>query len=186
MTFVLVRLASLEQLAEVQPTRLEVDMLIADFLDEGWRSSLVGRYYYVDVDEDGNEKEKENEVGSGGGGKKDEGVAYLRTRMMGEGIEDPATGSAASALSAYLALTREKASTAFRITQGVEMGRRSVISVETTVVKEGEDESGKVSRILDVYVEKLPWYDSIVLSVEALFSFNTTMNEYLCSQNLSI
>lgn len=136
MTFVLVRLASLEQLREVKSSRLDVDMLVADFLDEGWRDSLVGRYYYVDVDEDGNEKE----VGSDDEGGKDEGARYLRTRMMGEGIEDPATGSAASALSAYLTLTREKASRAFRITQGVEMGRRSVISVETTAVKEDGDE----------------------------------------------
>ncbi|KAI0397780.1 Diaminopimelate epimerase-like protein [Xylariaceae sp. FL0594] len=145
MTFVLVRLSSLEELAQAKPSRLEVDELVADFLDEGWRNSLVGRYYYVDMD--GNREREDEEEGRGGS------ALHLRTRMMGEGIEDPATGSAASALAAYLTLTltltrerRAAATAAFRITQGVEMGRRSVISVETTtaaaVVEEKEKAEG--------------------------------------------
>ncbi|KAI3322086.1 Diaminopimelate epimerase-like protein [Xylariaceae sp. AK1471] len=119
MTFMLVHLASLELLAEVKITQLDLDALSTALLDAGWRDSLVARYYYVDVE---NEDEKEDEV------------RCLRTRMVGHGMEDPATGSAATALSAYLTLAQEKKGrTRFRMTQGVEMGRKSVISVETTV-----------------------------------------------------
>ena len=67
----------------------------------------------------------------------------MRTRMVELGFEDPATGSAASALGAYLTLSQEKKGTKFRMTQGVEMGRKSVIAVETTV-EEGKGENGEV------------------------------------------
>jgi PhzF family phenazine biosynthesis protein len=47
-------------------------------------------------------------------------------------LEDPATGSAASALTAYLSLTEGKAkqTVAYGLTQGVEMGRRSDIHIQ--------------------------------------------------------
>jgi PhzF family phenazine biosynthesis protein len=53
-------------------------------------------------------------------------------------MEDPATGSVASALSAWLSLKggergKTGGSRRFEITQGVEMGRRSVIRVEVMV-----------------------------------------------------
>ncbi|KAI0433623.1 hypothetical protein F5Y09DRAFT_52967 [Xylaria sp. FL1042] len=121
MAFALVRLPSLDLLREVKPLRLDFGVLGPALLDEGWRESFVARYYYVDVDD----------VESGEEGE--EGVKGLRTRMVEMGFEDPATGSAATALGAYLTLTRERKGTKFLVTQGVEMGRKSVISVETTL-----------------------------------------------------
>ncbi|KAI1354090.1 hypothetical protein F5Y01DRAFT_36748 [Xylaria sp. FL0043] len=115
MTFALVRLPSLELLREVKKLRLDFDAVRGVLLDEGWRDSFVSRYYYVDVE----------------GGE--EGIRGLRARMVELGFEDPATGSAATALGAYLTLTQEKKGTKFQVTQGVEMGRKSVISVETTM-----------------------------------------------------
>ncbi|KAI2622206.1 Diaminopimelate epimerase-like protein [Hypomontagnella submonticulosa] len=115
MTFVLVRLASLELLARVtSAARLDFDGLPAPLLDEGWRDSFVCRYYYVDVGSEG------------------EGERSVRARMVELGFEDPATGSAASALASYLTLKEERKGTKFRVTQGVEMGRTSDIRVETT------------------------------------------------------
>ncbi|KAI1280019.1 hypothetical protein F5Y07DRAFT_20828 [Xylaria sp. FL0933] len=120
MTFVLVRLPSLELLREVKALRLDFDAVRGVLLDEGWRDSFVSRYYYVDVEN----------------GREEEGVRGLRARMVELGFEDPATGSAATALGAYLTLTQEKKGTKFRVTQGVEMGRKSVISVKTTMEKD--------------------------------------------------
>lgn len=61
--------------------------------------------------------------------------AHIRARMFAplDGIpEDPATGSAAAALAAFLG-THENRSQRFEITQGVEMGRPSQIAAEVTV-----------------------------------------------------
>ena len=61
--------------------------------------------------------------------------ARIEARMFAplDGIpEDPATGSAAAALSAYLGRL-DGASAAFEISQGVDMGRPSAISAEVTV-----------------------------------------------------
>ncbi len=128
MTFVLVRLPSLEALAEVRKGRLDFARLKGSLLDEGWRESFMCRYYYVDVGGDG---------GSGSSAE-DGGKRRLRARMVELDFEDPATGSAAAALCSYLTLTEEKRGMRLEITQGVEMGRRSVIGVETTV-REGKD-----------------------------------------------
>ncbi|KAI0834133.1 Diaminopimelate epimerase-like protein [Hypoxylon sp. FL0890] len=115
MTFVLVKLPSLDLLGQVGTSyRLDFDALPQPLLDEGWRDSLVCRYYYVDLGEEDGEKR-------------------IRSRMVELGFEDPATGSAATALGSYLTLNEEKRGTRFRVTQGVEMGRKSDISVETTV-----------------------------------------------------
>ncbi|KAL3480825.1 hypothetical protein BJX99DRAFT_254158 [Aspergillus californicus] len=58
----------------------------------------------------------------------------LRTRIMEEKMEDPATVSAACALSSYLALREYNETTIrFEVTQGVEMGRLSDIHVELSV-----------------------------------------------------
>ncbi|KAI1143096.1 Diaminopimelate epimerase-like protein [Hypoxylon sp. FL0543] len=115
MTFVLVKLPSLDLLGRVgASSRLDFDNLPQPLLDEGWRDSLVCRYYYVDVGEEG-------------------GARSIRSRMVELGFEDPATGSAASALASYLTLHEEKRGRQFKITQGVEMGRESDIRVETTV-----------------------------------------------------
>lgn len=118
MTFILVNLPSLELLAKVTDSpRLQFDK-IPNFLDKGeWEKSFVGRYYYVYTDEGSKTK--------------------VQTRMVELGFEDPATGSAGCTLSAYLTLT-EKKGARYEITQGVEMGRRSEIVVETSVTEEGK------------------------------------------------
>jgi predicted PhzF superfamily epimerase YddE/YHI9 len=65
-----------------------------------------------------------------------EDVTKVRTRMFwGAGLEDAATGSAACALSAYLAkrIGGSPGSKRFELLQGVEMGRCSEISVTVDV-----------------------------------------------------
>ncbi|MEM1428884.1 MAG: PhzF family phenazine biosynthesis protein [Pseudomonadota bacterium] len=60
------------------------------------------------------------------------GETTVRSRVLsplGHPPEDPATGSASGALAALLAEEAGGAEATFTITQGVEMGRRSVISV---------------------------------------------------------
>ncbi|KAK8128547.1 phenazine biosynthesis protein phzf protein [Apiospora sp. TS-2023a] len=118
MTFVLVKLPSLELLGGLdQGLRLDFDHLPkGPLLDEDRQPyGFVSRYYYVDQ----------------GGNDDGDGVRKIRTRMLELGFEDPATGSAASALSAYLTVAGKSKHARFEITQGVEMGRRSVIQVET-------------------------------------------------------
>lgn len=56
----------------------------------------------------------------------------IRSRVvcpLGHPVEDPATGSASGALAALLTEAMKRKTTAFQITQGVEMGRRSEINV---------------------------------------------------------
>jgi pre-mRNA-processing factor 19 len=126
MSFVLVRLPSLEHLARVaKVNRLDFGK-VPDLLDQGeWHGGFTARYYYVPLEE-----------GPGGGG---EGEVAIRTRMVELGFEDPATGSAACTLASYLAVSGCKAgeeSVRFAITQGVEMGRKSDIAVDVVVAQE--------------------------------------------------
>jgi PhzF family phenazine biosynthesis protein len=125
MTFLLVELDSLETLAEVEVVGDEVSF--HGLLDhgEGWDQGFVARYYYV--------IEKDHRISRHG--TSEDQVRRVRTRMVESTMEDPATGSAACALGSYLAL-RENRTTKFEITQGVEMGRRSVIGVEVVVRRE--------------------------------------------------
>lgn len=130
MSFVLVRLESLEQLGRAPPVA-DIDFGGIDLLDEGeWRESHTSRYYYVLGD-------KEGSVG-------EDGRTSIRTRLLRMGYEDPATGSAACTLASYLALKSgvvdKEAS--FAITQGVEMGRRSDIAVDVSV--QNLDPSGEI------------------------------------------
>ncbi|KAI2614105.1 Diaminopimelate epimerase-like protein [Hypoxylon fragiforme] len=139
MTFILVRLASLALLAQVSTAhRLDLEGLPAPLLDEGWRGGLVSRYYYVDVGDDEGK-------GEGEGGEE----RSVRTRLVDAGCEDPATGSAASALAAYLSLYEERKGTRLRVTQGVEMGRESHIDVETTV----RETSDGGREVVDLWLE---------------------------------
>jgi PhzF family phenazine biosynthesis protein len=125
MTFLLVQLDSLADLAQVGNTN--PDLSFHGVLDssDGWDQSFVARYYYVIEGQDA-------------GGQ----PMRIRTRMLEEAMEDPATGSAACALSCYLSL-RYRRSQSFEIVQGVEMGRRSVIGVDVAV-------DGGGTRIVDV------------------------------------
>ncbi|KAL2015307.1 hypothetical protein VTK56DRAFT_5885 [Thermocarpiscus australiensis] len=137
MTFLLVRLPSLAHLARIGPLkRLELAK-VPDLLDQGeWHESFVARYHYVPLEEDS--------VASDGSRH-----WAIQTRNLELGFEDPATGSAACTLASYLTL-RGKADRGahFAITQGVEMGRRSDITVD--VVTQA-DESGEV-KIKELYL----------------------------------
>ncbi|KAM0287172.1 hypothetical protein ACHAQH_000486 [Verticillium albo-atrum] len=114
MTFSLIRLPGLEELAQVYPGKFAVEA--GDIMDEGWDKTFIGRYYHV-ITETSLDREGLRSV-------------RLRTRMVEDEIEDPATGSAACALTSYLALHEygEK-EVRFEVTQGVEMGRQSDIEV---------------------------------------------------------
>src|SRR3569833_41097 len=114
MTFLPVKLPSLEHLAKVTPGRHLEDENLDGLLDEGpWRESRIGRYFFV---------EKEN--------------GTIQTRNIDFVVEDPATGSAACTLACYLTLQSAAAGVTtplvYNILQGVEMGRRSDICVEVT------------------------------------------------------
>lgn len=114
MTFCLVELPSLDALSRVTltPAVFRAD----DLLDESWRQGCVCRYYFVRL----------------GGG---DDVVGIRSRMLAPPFEDPATGSAACALSSYLTLTSgngEDRTVTYKVDQGVEMGRESNIVVEIT------------------------------------------------------
>ncbi|KAL7817504.1 phenazine biosynthesis PhzC/PhzF protein [Trichoderma aethiopicum] len=120
-SYALVELPSLETLAHVAVG--PVDFKPEGFLDDGWQQGFIGRFYYVrtgdsTADVDGVQVP----------------VVGLRTRMVAEGFEDPATGSAASCLAAYLSTQgRDKQTTPVRrydFTQGVEMGKESSICVD--------------------------------------------------------
>lgn len=113
MTFAQIKLQSLEELALVKCPRQNLSSkgLNRSHCPEG---SLVGAYFYVEQPSDGQ-------------------VNKLRTRMVLSDFEDPATGSAASALTSYLTLTSgASGKTKFELLQGVEMGRASYINIETT------------------------------------------------------
>lgn len=118
MTFALIRLPSLEHLAQVAPGPFPI--AYGDIMDAGWDDTFIGRYYNVLIGTD----------------VSDAGVrtVKLRTRMLETAIEDPATGSAACALTSYLALHEyAEERIRFEVTQGVEMGRQSDIVVEVSV-----------------------------------------------------
>lgn len=110
MTFVCIELADVETLAKVSTTSQSPKIV----LDEAWRTGFVGCYFYVVLNK-GNEATK------------------IRTRMVEGTLEDPATGSAACALSACLALEWRQKTNDLEIVQGVEMGRKSEIGVRVTL-----------------------------------------------------
>lgn len=126
MTFLLAKLPSLEHLAKVSTAKRLDFNKVDGLLDKGeWEGGFVCRYYYVPTEE----PTKDGETG-----RKE---FKFRTRMVELGFEDPATGSAACTLASYLTVSgREVDGARFELTQGVEMGRRSEIEVETTAVKE--------------------------------------------------
>jgi PhzF family phenazine biosynthesis protein len=122
MTFVLVELDNLEALNLVA---LAGSSIKISGLDEGWDKTFIGTYFFVRT------------------GKTSEGATVVRTRMIEGPLEDPATGSAASALAAYLSLDEDRSGVRrYEIVQGVEMGRRSEIAIE--VEKDG---SGSISKV---------------------------------------
>ncbi|KAJ5807000.1 Phenazine biosynthesis PhzF protein [Penicillium riverlandense] len=92
-----------------------------NYLDAGWTSGLICVYFFVRDVEDDVTKQR-----------------VIRTRMMLGSLEDPATGSSASGLAAYLTLTEGQPGQKYKYhcVQGVEMGRRSDIGVDVTLNSE--------------------------------------------------
>jgi len=122
MTFILVRLASPESLSKLSGFPVDLISLPKGWLGE-WEG-LVGLYaYYL----------------PGAGSIVD--TNHVQARMFQGFLEDPATGSAASALSGYLATSLaavvpasqtpdSKHTGRFEIVQGVDMGRKSTIHTQ--------------------------------------------------------
>ncbi|CAJ0538781.1 Ff.00g067240.m01.CDS01 [Fusarium sp. VM40] len=124
MTFALIELPSLEMLGAAKVGAM--GLISGDLQDEGWKHDFDSRrYYFVLVS----------------GEQSSDGKKYvqnLRARLVKRAMEDPATGSAACALACYLALYKLDADTVqFRITQGVEMGRKSLIVVDVEIEMDG-------------------------------------------------
>ncbi|KAI6833347.1 hypothetical protein KC340_g7122 [Hortaea werneckii] len=109
MNFICVQLKTLEDLAKV-----ELGKKPSARLDAEWNEGFIGSYFYVVT-------------------KTDEGFMEVQSRMIEGQLEDPATGSAACGLVCLLATKRQRKSTSFQVTQGVEMGRRSDIGVDVTL-----------------------------------------------------
>lgn len=123
MTFLLIELESVEALSYASLAGRPAEV---DGLDEDWNDTFIGTYFYVRT------------------GKSLTGATTMQTRMIEGSLEDPATGSAASALVAYFSLAEGKAGETlnFEITQGVEMGRRSEIFLD--VVLSGDQTISKL------------------------------------------
>jgi len=140
MTFILASKPDLAALTEPTEALLGSNHVYgsAHFLDEGWQVGHIPTYFYVDL-----------------GVSQDGLTRLLRTRAWSV-REDPATGSAASALCAYLSLTEKEGGLVrkFHITQGVEMGRESHIYVEVRLAEGGSTVSevllsGSAVKVMD-------------------------------------
>ena len=135
MTFALVPLSTLDALGSVSAGLVPAaDVYRGLHLDPGWNVGVTSTLYYCELREP-----LEGEKG-------EPGTRLIRTRNIGR-IEDPGTGSASSALCAYLALLEPLAaggsSFAFHLVQGVEMGRRCDIWVGVTKTA-GENSIDKI------------------------------------------
>ncbi|KAI4866401.1 Diaminopimelate epimerase-like protein [Hypoxylon rubiginosum] len=135
-------------------------------LDEGWRSGPVVSYFYVDL-------------GYRVDGVTGDRVRVLRTRNFGS-REDPATGSMASGLCAFLSLVEKDENDdggeeggeptltrRYEVTQGVEIGRRGEIHVRVTLdgSRKGIEEillSGNAVKILEGKVPIPPSSESLL------------------------
>ncbi|OAX85600.1 hypothetical protein ACJ72_00014 [Emergomyces africanus] len=138
MTAAHVRLPSLEALAAAATTSgangfPAISTEAGGYFDPGWDAGLpLHVYFYV--------KDVWDEVRK---------TNVIRSRMFFDASEDPATGSAASGLVSYLALTGQGGGSGsekemlFHVVQGVEMGRRSDIGLKV-VLKEGGKEIDKI------------------------------------------
>lgn len=130
MTFILAKQPDLVSLGKPKANFVGVDGTyeVQDRLDEGWQTGLVASYPYVDQ------------------GIDDKGTRQLRSRCLGS-REDPATGSAASALCSYITLQEGNEgplTRRYQVTQGVELGRRSEIFVQVTL----EESRDRVKEVL--------------------------------------
>ncbi|MCJ1227691.1 hypothetical protein MMC12_004347 [Toensbergia leucococca] len=123
LSFILVELPTVkDHLEKIQPSYRRIDPETIQ-LDDGWSPSFVAPYYYVVGPDEGDQ------------------ITRIRARLIEPDIgEDPATGSAASTLGSYLALKEngDGKTYRYRIEQGVEMGRRSIITVDVTMNETGK------------------------------------------------
>ncbi|KAL5044457.1 hypothetical protein BDW71DRAFT_186015 [Aspergillus fruticulosus] len=120
MSQLLVELPSLKALGAVT-TAYGGQEASSSYLDAGWNEGMVTTYFYV--------RDVEDET---------LGRKVIRTRTILGNLEDPATGSAASGLTAYLALKERRAGRfVYDVVQGVEMGRRSEIGLEVVTGERG-------------------------------------------------
>ncbi|KAL6922593.1 hypothetical protein FSST1_006619 [Fusarium sambucinum] len=127
MTFALIELQSLDVLGAAKIGAMSY--ISGDLQDEGWKHDFDSRRYYFVL--------LNNERSSDGNAL----VQNVRTRLVKRTMEDPATGSAACALACYLAVHKLSDDyIQFRTTQGVEMGRESLILVDVVVEKNGDGE----------------------------------------------
>ncbi|GAB7366311.1 hypothetical protein MBLNU230_g8111t1 [Neophaeotheca triangularis] len=127
MNFICVELEKLEDLASVETSSSKPRAK----LDAEWDTGFTGSYFYVITKSTSREH----------GGK---ASVSVQTRMIEGALEDPATGSAACGLSAYLAMRLKLArEVSFNIVQGMEMGRRSDIGVDIAL-KQSMDAVEKV------------------------------------------
>ena len=127
-TFVLVRLPNIEtHLAAVRASPVGIANVQTD---AGWETQLLAAFFYVVT----------SHTASSSGDSAVSTTTHLRTRMVEPDLgEDPATGAASLALTAYLALQHGGASAKhdFELQQGVEMGRHSYIRVTVGLDKAG-------------------------------------------------
>ncbi|KAJ5747963.1 uncharacterized protein N7511_009659 [Penicillium nucicola] len=128
MSQLFIELETLEALAAVTPATGGEFVSSTRYLDEGWQVGLVCVYFIVR-------------------GVWDDvlGKEVVRARMMLGNLEDPATGSSASGLAAYLSLTEGKPgqNLDYHVVQGVEMGRRSDIGVGVSL-----DAEKKIEKVI--------------------------------------
>lgn len=114
MTYILVEVSSFAALNQVSLSRKKLDVE----LDKDWSPSFVGTYFFYRAPHSGTGEPIE-----------------LHTRMIEPDLgEDPVTGSAASALTAYLTLEAAKEVSSqrkfeYRVTQGEYMGRKGTPTV---------------------------------------------------------
>lgn len=125
MNFVYVELEDLKTLALVETSGFKPQPQ----LDKDWNVGFIGSVYYV--------------LGEKTGSAEGETQQSLRMRMIEGTLEDPATGSAACGLGAFLALKTQQRKVRFEMTQGVEMGRQSDIGVAVEL----DDALGAVRQI---------------------------------------
>ncbi|KAJ7621351.1 hypothetical protein FB45DRAFT_139773 [Roridomyces roridus] len=114
MTFLLLELASEDALGRMQPYAQRLEIPNKEEVLGEWGVGFQGVYAFY---EDG---------------------GRVRTRMFDAALEDPATGSAASALGGFLGRRKGLGVHEFQIVQGVEMGRRSEIRVRVEIGEDGE------------------------------------------------
>ncbi|KAF9178219.1 hypothetical protein BGZ51_008614 [Haplosporangium sp. Z 767] len=122
MNFVLIDLTPQPELLDRVKVTID-DIPIPEDLDEGWPDTLLGSLFFVRLPDQG------------------DGVTRVQQRMISIGVEDPATGSASTALCSYLALEKGAGGArnhVFELVQGVEMGRRSVIGCEVLLKADGK------------------------------------------------